>query len=176
MILRDNRIFMRSPEPQDVDFLYNLENNTEIWAVSTNMEPYSRTQIETYIKENPHDLFTYRQVRFVICRTQDSAPVGTADLTDIDFMHRRAEIGLAILDKFRGNGFSASALTLLEEYAQKNLQLNSLHAIMLADNNICANLFISHGYTLSGTLKEWIWNSGRYSDAHIYQKILKKNI
>lgn len=175
MILQDSLILLRAPEPCDIEFLYGLENNTELWPVSSNIEPYSKKQLEKYIEESCHDLLFSRQTRFIVCRRTDSAPVGTADLTDIDMLHKRAEIGLAITQEHQGNGYSSHALELLEEYAIKFLRLHQLYATILESNNICTKLFISHNYVQTGLLKDWAWTGSAYADAVFFQKNLKKN-
>lgn len=175
MILQDNLIILRAPEPCDIGFLYRLENDTSLWPVSSNIEPYSKKQLEKYIEESSHDLLFRRQVRFIICRKANSVAVGTADLTDIDMLHKRAEIGLAIQQEHQGNGYSSHALDLLEEYSKKFLRLHELHSIILRSNIVCTNLFVSHNYTEAGILKDWVWTCDTYSDAVFFQKILKKN-
>lgn len=35
-------IHLRAIEPEDLDVLYNIENDTEVWNVSTTNVPYSR--------------------------------------------------------------------------------------------------------------------------------------
>lgn len=175
MILQDSLVFLRAPEPCDIEFLYKLENDTHLWPVSSNIEPYSKRQLEKYIEESCHDLLFSRQTRFIICRQTDSVPVGTADLTDIDMLHKRAEIGLAVVQEHQGNGYCSHALILLEEYSEKFLRLHQLCAIILESNTVCTKLFISHNYAQSGILKDWVWTGSAYADAVFFQKILKKN-
>ena len=43
-------------------------------------------------------------------------------------MHRRAGIGIFILDEYRRNGIGKKSVTLIGEYAKKYLNLNCIYA------------------------------------------------
>ena len=40
--LQGKHIHLRALEPSDLDFLYELENNTDIWEISGTTTPYSK--------------------------------------------------------------------------------------------------------------------------------------
>ena len=94
-LLTDGKYRLRAPEPEDLDVLFNMENDTSLWMASGNAVPYSRYQIKKYIVQSQHDFYTDRQVRFMIVREADSVVMGSVDLTDIDPYNGRAEIGIA---------------------------------------------------------------------------------
>lgn len=59
-------IHLRAIEPEDLDVLYNIENDTEVWNVSTTNVPYSRYILYDYIANTKNDIYADRQVRMMI--------------------------------------------------------------------------------------------------------------
>ena len=124
-LLSDGTYLLRAPEPEDLDVLFNMENDTSLWTASGNAVPFSRYQIKKYIVQSQHDFYTDRQIRFMIVREADSVVMGSVDLTDIDPYNGRAEIGVALLSEYRGLGVASAALKILSGYAKKVLRLRS---------------------------------------------------
>ena len=44
-----NRIMLRAIEPEDLDLLYRIENDNELWAVGVTNVPYSRYVLHSYL-------------------------------------------------------------------------------------------------------------------------------
>lgn len=175
-ILSDGVFILRAPEPEDLDFLYNIENDSDLWGISNNMIPYSRYQLRKYIKESVHDLYTDRQVRFIIEHIETSVVMGCIDLTDVNVENGRAEVGVAILPEYRRKGVGSSALKILSDYAEKILHLHQLFGVVPVDNDSSLKLFINNGFTKSGILKDWLLREGGYSDVVLVQKKLEKKL
>ena len=49
MNLTGEQIVLRALEPEDLDFLYQLENDSSIWEVSNTTTPYSRFILKQYL-------------------------------------------------------------------------------------------------------------------------------
>lgn len=166
------QIVLRAPEPEDLDMLFTLENDIDMWDVSSNVIPYSRHQLEKYIVESVHDLYTDRQIRFVIHSLAPSLPVGCIDLTDVDPYNDRAEVGIAILEQYQGKGVASAALAKLCNYAKNRVHLHDLFVHVPVDNEASLKLFASAGFKKVGTLKDWLHVAEGYKDVLILQKIL----
>ena len=67
-LLSDGQISLRSPEPEDLESMYAIENNPELWSVSSTTVPYSRYLLRQYIETSSADIFVDKQVRMVIQR------------------------------------------------------------------------------------------------------------
>ena len=168
--LSDGNIRLRAPEPEDLDALYSIENDTALWVVSGNAIPFSRYQLNKYIMESAHDFYTDRQIRFMIVRESDSCVLGCIDLTDIDPYNGRAEVGVALLPSFRGQGIASAALKIICNYSCVVLRLHQLFCQVPAYNEECYNLFENNGFRESGRLKDWLINRNLYSDVILMQK------
>jgi diamine N-acetyltransferase len=169
-LLCDGTYLLRAPEPEDLDILFNMENDTALWMVSGNAVPYSRYQIKRYIQQSQHDFYTDRQVRFMIVRQADGVVLGSVDLTDIDPYNGRAEIGIALLSEYRGQGIASASLKIVAGYAKSVLRLRQLFCLVPNDNEESIKLFASNGFNKSGQLKDWLVKDESYIDVVVLQK------
>ena len=64
--LKDDILALRSPEPEDLELLYSMENDTELWEIGSTLLPYSRYTLREYLQQSRQDIFTERQARFII--------------------------------------------------------------------------------------------------------------
>ena len=159
---------LRAIEPEDLDTLYRIENDMQLWGVGSTNVPYSRYTLHEYIAHSSGDIYTDRQVRLVI---EDSAGqvLGLADLVSFDPRHRRAEVGIVIEKPFRHSGHGQAALVALHHYARSILHLHQLYAIIGQDNSPAQNLFLSTGYVCTATLADWLYDGSGYTDAQLWQ-------
>ncbi|MEB8389535.1 GNAT family N-acetyltransferase, partial [Rhodobacteraceae bacterium KMM 6894] len=81
--LKGENCYLRALESEDLDFLYELENNTELWEISGTTVPYSRHLLQLYLDNAHKDIYEAKQLRLCICNTSDKA-VGLIDLFDFD--------------------------------------------------------------------------------------------
>lgn len=169
-LLSDGTYRLRAPEPEDLDILFDMENDTNLWKASGNAVPYSRYQIKKYIVQSQHDFYTDRQVRFMIVREADGVVLGSVDLTDIDPYNGRAETGIALLSEYRGQGIASAALKIVLGYAKSVLRLRQLFCHVPADNDQSIKLFASNGFDESGRLKDWLVKDETYTDVLVMQK------
>ena len=50
--LKGKNIYLRALEPEDLEFLYELENNELVWEVSNTSTPYSKFLLKQYLTFN----------------------------------------------------------------------------------------------------------------------------
>ena len=162
---------LRAMEPEDLDLLYQIENDSSIWHVGTNNVPYSRYVLHDYIAHASGDIYTDKEVRMMIDNEQGET-VGIVDLVNFSPQHQRAEIGIVIKDGCRNLGYANAAIRKIMSYAHDVVHLHQLSAIVEATNEISLNLFESLGFSRSIFLKEWTFNGNTYVDAIVIQKFL----
>ena len=61
MFAADN-IRLRALEPEDLEWLYSVENDEELWQWGSSNVPYSRYTLKTYIAESRHDIYADGQL------------------------------------------------------------------------------------------------------------------
>jgi diamine N-acetyltransferase len=166
------KIRFRALEPDDIDLLYEWENNTEVWQVSNTYEPFSKYVLAKYIKESHRDIYESKEVRLII-ETINGKPVGAIDLFDFDPFHFRAGVGILIHnEEDRKLGYATDALQLLCIYAANNLRLHQLFANIAEDNLPSIQLFTKNGFNLAGTKKDWCRTTDGWKAELMFQKIL----
>ncbi len=168
------RVILRAPEPTDIDFLYAWENDRTVWHVSNTNAPYSRFAIEQYVMNAQQDIYSTRQLRFMIDITDPSGKtvtIGTIDLFEFEPAHRRAGVGILILREYRSQGYASEALELLVDYAFHTLNLHQLFCHILSTNIVSLNLFANHQFEIIGLKKEWVLIGNEWEDEYILQRV-----
>jgi diamine N-acetyltransferase len=154
MTRQQSEIYLRKPHLGDVDFLLRLENDPEIWEVSNTSEPFSRDEIEAFIKENVHDLLVELQQRFIIVLRRSQWAVGTVDLFNYSPEDDTAGVGISILPEYRRRGYAKAALKQLIDYAFRKLHLKKLYCSIFTDNLPSIRLFSACGFKPVSQLPE----------------------
>ncbi len=169
--LEYGKVRLRPLEPEDLEILYDWENDLQIWRVSNTLAPFSRYVLKQYIQESHRDIFESKQLRLIIEDLGQKA-VGAVDLFDFDPYHQRAGIGILIYSKKdRGKGLASDAIKLMADYSREFLGLHQVYANITADNTASIQLFEKAGFIKTGTKKDWRKTSDGWMDEVIYQLV-----
>jgi len=169
--LKGDKINLRALESEDLDFLYELENNADIWEISGTVTPYSKHVLKLYLENAYRDIYDVKQLRLCIC-SKDRETVGLIDLFDFDPKNRRAGIGIVVLEADKRNkGIGKEAIELLCKYAFSVLNLRQLFANVGEDNKASIHLFKKIGFEIVGVKKDWILSEGTFKNEILLQKI-----
>lgn len=172
--LTGNIIYLRALEPEDLEFVYALENDENIWEMSNTQTPYSKFLIKQYLQNSHQDIYEAKQLRLAICTNDDRKTVGLIDLFEYDARNNRAGIGIVIKNEIdKSKGYGSQALELLINYSFVKLNLNQLFANIGTENLNSLKLFTKFGFEKVGIKKQWNLVNGIYKDEAIFQ-LLKK--
>ncbi len=163
--------YIRAIEPEDLDLMYMMENDADVCRYTSTTVPLSRYALRQYIEESRGDLFQDGQVRLAIMDDATGEACGFLDITDLDPVHRRAQVGIALLPESQGRGIATEALKEASLYVQEK-GLHQLYAVVAEENNAGRSLFKRAGYKETSTLSQWLYECGRYCNAILYQNIL----
>lgn len=75
--LSNDRIYLRAVEPEDMDVMYEMENDPSMWDISNFTVPYSRYVLRQYIEGSQCDVFADKQLRLMIMSKSDHRILGT---------------------------------------------------------------------------------------------------
>ena len=167
-----SKIKLRAIEPEDLDLLYQIENDTSLWNVGCTNVPYSRYTLHDYIANSSDDIYADRQLRLIIER-EDGGTVGMIDLMNFSPQHLRAEVGIVILNSERRKGYGLAALHQLCVYARQVLHLHQLYGIVADGNESALRLFEKADFQQQSVLHEWLFDGKNYKDAVIMQYALQ---
>ena len=165
------QVRLRAIEPEDLDLLYQIENDTRLWNVGTTNVPYSRYTLHDYIATSSDDIFADRQVRLMI-ENEAAQTVGICDLVRFDPQHLRAEAGIVIIGQHRRHGYALAALHQLAHYALRVVHLHQLYAVIASDNEAATKLFLQAGYQQQALLLDWLFDGHDYCDVRLMQRFL----
>ena len=164
-------IKLRALEPEDIDLLFSIENDTELWKYSNRNEPYSKYTLKKYIEIQNQEISESKQKRFVLSNN-DKIVFGFIDLFDFETFHRRAGVGLVILSNYRNQGFGSKGLELIEHHSKLYYNLHLLYANVAYENKESNLLFKKMKYNLVGVKQKWNYYDNSFHDECLYQKIL----
>ena len=169
--LKGKHIDLRALEPEDLEFVYAIENDETIWEISNTQTPYSKYLIKQYLENAHKDIYEVKQLRLVIANKKGNA-LGLIDIFDFDFSNRRAGIGIVIKNnEDRGKGYGGEALQLLIAYCFNHLHLHQLYCNISEENEASLKLFENYGFQHIGLKKDWNLVNSEYKSEYILQLI-----
>lgn len=167
--MSDAKITLRAMEPEDLDFLYAMENDRELWNVGCTNVPYSRYVLHDYIANATNDIYRDGQVRMVVDDCRGRA-VGMVDVFDFNAQHRRAEVSVAVCSDCRRRGYGSAAMREVCAYARRTLHLAQVYAVVAASNEASLAMFAKCGFCRGATLPRWLFDGEKYEDAMLMNK------
>tara|TARA_B110000208_G_scaffold92143_1_gene115909 strand:- start:14354 stop:14884 length:531 start_codon:yes stop_codon:yes gene_type:complete len=171
MSLCGQKINLRALEPEDLEFLFEIENNETFWEISHTQAPFSKYVLKQYI-ENAHlDIFEAKQLRLIIEEKTTKKQMGMIDLFDFNPQHQRAGIGILVHPKFQEKGVASEALELIIKYAFSKLNLHQLYANITIDNLQSISLFKKNSFVKAGEKRDWIFTEGKFKNEVLFQLI-----
>ena len=171
-MLKGEQIYLRTIEPADADIILKWENNSDNWRVSNTLVPFSRKLIEDYVN-SAQDIYSIKQLRFIICLVENDKEIGAIDLFDFDPYHQKVGLGILIAElEDRRNGYAKEAVLLIKEYCFNHLNLHQVYCNILSKNKASIDLFEKSGFTICGTKKDWIKNKEGWLDELMLQSFI----
>lgn len=171
LTLRGNKVYLRALEPEDLDFVLEVENSEEFWEISATRVPYSRFLIKKYLQNSHRDIYEVKQLRLMICNFEHQ-PIGLIDVFDLEPKDRRAALGILIVNETdRGKGYGAEVLTLICKYCFTHLDLHQVYANVTDDNPASIQLFEKNKFEKVGVKKDWTIADGKFKNEILYQLI-----
>jgi len=170
--MKYDKIKLRALEPEDLELLYEWENNVSFWTISNTITPFSKFTLKRYLEHSHKNIYETGQFRLMIDLIPEKATIGTIDIFDFDSFHKRAGLGILIADEeYRRKGYASMALKCLIDYCFKTLQLHQLYCNILSNNCESMDLFKKQGFIETGIKKDWIKTSDGYLDEFLLQLV-----
>lgn len=169
-MLENEHIKLRALEPEDLNLLYEWENDTTLWDVGNTRQPYSKFALKQYISQFDKNIYEAGQLRLMIVEKSTQTTAGTVDLFDLDIHNSRIALGLFIDKKSQGKKLATQALHLVENYVFNFLQINQLYCQISSKNETSKRMFEKENYEVNGILKNWIKTSKGYEDIIVFQR------
>ena len=158
---------LRAVELDDVDLLYEWENDMELWEFGNTMRPFSKYALENYVLNSQNEsLYSAKQMRLMIDVERNNAiyTLGCIDVYDYEAKDAKAGIGIFICENERQKGYAKKAM-------RNVYNIHQLYAFITEDNQKSIKLFEKSGYIFTSSLKDWVLTNSKYKNVNVYQKI-----
>ena len=130
---------------------------------------HSKKLIKNYLKYwNKKTQFNYV---IEIRNGKNKIKVGSISLWNVSWLHKRAEIGIWLIPNYWDKGIGKNTMALIKNVAFNHLNLNRLEAHIAIENIKSITLFKKCGFSLEGTLKQYLYLNGEQQDALIFSYI-----
>ena len=100
-MLVGKKIKLPSLKESDINFLMNIENNSDNWIYGSENKKYTIQELKNYLSNSKVGLTITKQFRYVI---EKEKPIGFIDL--YDYCKDKASVGIFIIKEMRNNGFA----------------------------------------------------------------------
>ena len=170
-IIKGPRVYLRP--------ITDSKEDTELilrWRNSEAVRPYFIYQ-KTFTEEGhkqwlEQQIFSGKGFQFIVCKNEDSKPIGCTYLRDYDSYTRKAEYGVFLGEvEERGKGLGKEMLEVTLQFAFDTLKLHKVTARAFADNMPSVKSFLSCGFEKEAHLKDEEFINGEYRDVVFLGKI-----
>ncbi len=167
-VIKTERLILRPVRMTDAQDLYEYSRDPEVarhvlWDAHRSIH-----QTRAYIR------FLLRQYRsaapgtFVIALRDTDKVIGTIGFMWLQQENRSAEVGYSLSRAYWNRGIMSEALRAVIEFGFVKLNLNRIEAQHESDNPASGRVMHNAGMRYEGTLRQRIYNKGRYADVELY--------
>jgi len=170
------RLYLREVRLTDVgERYYSWLNDSEVNRyLETRFIPRSCENIIDYVKRldgKDNEPF------FAICLKKNDLHIGNIKLGPINWYHRTADVSLFIGEKsLWGQGYAAEAISMITDFAFRELNLNKLKAGSYEANRGSIKAFEKSGYQREGLLRSHVISEGKEMDVVLLGILAKEFI
>ena len=141
--------------------LYEWITNRELVILNSPYWPVSDVDHDTWIES-----MLARRSDLVIFVIEDETgkTIGTCQLTNINWVHRSAELQIRIAPGAQGRGLGTLAIEQLCEFGFRDLGLHRINLHVWATNHRAIRVYEKAGFQREGLLREAAFVDGRFED------------
>ena len=171
MILETERLVLRPVEPADWRTLYPIMSDPVVMAHWDSSEIEDPEAVAQMVAAQVEDMAAGVACYWAVERAEDNTFLGACDLSDIDWRHRRGEVGFVLAPDAWGQGFGFEAMRAVVDHAG-SLGLKRLWARAHAGNDRSERLLKRLGFEEEGYLRGHIQRAGERRDCKIFGLLL----
>lgn len=161
-MLRGEYVILRSPEMDDADIM-------TAWLTDREVTRYIPTFPYSLSKKTQEDFIRNTRVddtdRTFIIETEDEVPIGICSLNNIDWVNSTAEIRVVLYAKnCWGRGYGFDTVKTMTNYGMMQLNIQTLYANLIEENERAIKCFQKAGYEIEGTLRSRLFKDGQFKN------------
>jgi RimJ/RimL family protein N-acetyltransferase len=162
------RLSLRWISAADTDAFYAIYSNPQVMRYWSTPPLADREAAVNLIKKIQEDWKRRAILKWGIALQTDDQLIGSVTLFNLDFTHRRAEIGYALGRDYWGQGYMNEALMALLKHAFEVLDLHRIEADVDPRNAASIKTLERLGFQREGYLRERWQVNGEIQDAFYY--------
>lgn len=166
--LYTQRLVLRPARMSDAQDLYEYSRDPEVarhvlWDAHTSIH-----QTRQYIRFLIRQYHSAAPSSFVIALRDTGKVIGTIGFMWLQSENRAAEVGYSLSRAYWNRGIMTEALRAVLEFGFTRLGLNRIEAQHECDNPASGHVMVKAGMRHEGTLRQRLYNKGRYVDVDLY--------
>ena len=162
--IRGRLVYLRAAERADLPLFLEWLNDDEVSRFLSQRAPLSLPAEERWF-ERMLEAQGKDGYHFVICRLDDSRPIGTAGLFDLDLVNGKAGFGIAIGEKDHwGKGYGTDALNAICDFGFGELRLERIWLDVYASNERARRSYEKAGFTVEARMRRAHFTHGAHVD------------
>jgi [ribosomal protein S5]-alanine N-acetyltransferase len=168
------QVYIRLLNTDDVtDDYINWMNDPEVTQfLESKWQSHTKKSILEYLDSLNRDRNNFI---FGIFLLSDSTHIGNVKIGNINYLHRYADIGMAIgVKESWTNGVGSEVLMLIEKIAYEDLNLNKIWGGIYAINHGSFRMTQKCGWREVGRYEKHVFYKGEYMDVIIVEKLIGK--
>jgi diamine N-acetyltransferase len=155
----------------DVPLLMRLRNDIPLQAqLLARVRGSDETQVRRWLYERTA---LPRRVFLVIANAATDAPLGFVQVSDLDPLDRRGELGIGLVAEAQGVGHGARALALLLENMRSARGLRKMSLRVRSDNTRAIRCYERAGFVRCGLLRSHVHFEGVWRDVVMMECMLE---
>jgi RimJ/RimL family protein N-acetyltransferase len=131
---------------------------------------YARDDTELWVKQLPGQ-WKARENFVYLIENGEGKILGTCGLSQVNWMHRFANLGYWIRSSETRKGYASAACRLLADWGFEKLGLNRIEILMAERNKASRGVANSLNANFEGVMRSRIMVNGRVLDARMYSLI-----
>lgn len=172
MILNTERLTLRPVAMDDAAQFHGLMRDAEVMAFWDSIEIADVDVAANLLAQRLDEMDEGQALYWAMERAGDGLFLGCCDISDIDWPHRRAEVGFVLARRFWGDGYGVEAMHAVINHAAQALRLRRLSARTHFGNLRSVALLERLGFRKEGVLRGYVEHDGQRRDCLMYGLLL----
>lgn len=167
-LLKSEKLKITSLKEEDIDIITEWYEDTDFLRKFdfNAAAPIYKERIKRWLLEEVNNSNNYF---FALRSKEDNKFIGYIEIDRINWNNRFGWLGLGIGDNsYRGKGYGTEGLTLIIDFAFRELNLHRLQLETISYNQGAIRLYEKLGFKREGVMRETIKRDGIWYDMYLY--------
>ncbi len=164
------QVRLRGWQESDLEVLTEMRNDLALQAQLLSRARGSNTQqVRQWLQERTADA---HRLLLIVAGREDDRTLGYLQLSEIDGIDQRAELGICICAQAQGHGIGREVLTLVQPYLRQVWALRKLSLRVRSDNAPAIACYERVGFERCGLLRRHVHIDGKFHDVVLMELFL----